>query len=173
MRPPIPVGSRSLFVTTTAWTFILLAGLASATALVQNAVVASMLPLPAIGGLLGFLLRHLLWVVEIGLLVSLATLACAIGLLLRLDWARRSFIALLALAIAAQVLSLWLQHEATQLLLNQTLSRAVLPSAVQSVVGQVLTTARLMAALVTLGGTVLLAWIIRRLMSSRVRCEFA
>ena len=38
------VGSRSLFVTTVAWVFIALALLASASAVVQNATVASLLP---------------------------------------------------------------------------------------------------------------------------------
>ena len=35
------VGSRSLFVTVTAWAFIFLAAMASLTALLQNAAVAS------------------------------------------------------------------------------------------------------------------------------------
>ena len=38
------VGARSLFVTAVAWLFIVLAALASASALVQNAMVASLLP---------------------------------------------------------------------------------------------------------------------------------
>ena len=39
------VGSRSAFVTLTAWLFIVVASLASASALVQNAQVAANLPL--------------------------------------------------------------------------------------------------------------------------------
>ena len=38
------VGARSLFVTATAWIFILLGALASASALIQNAAVASLMP---------------------------------------------------------------------------------------------------------------------------------
>jgi len=38
------VGARSLFVTATAWVFIILAALTSASALVQNAAVASLMP---------------------------------------------------------------------------------------------------------------------------------
>ena len=49
-----------------------------------------------------------------GLVVSLATLASAIGLLLRLDWARRVFIGMLVLAIVANLLGLWFQHEVVQ-----------------------------------------------------------
>ena len=38
------VGSRSLFVTVTAWVFIVLAAMASVSALLQNAAMASFLP---------------------------------------------------------------------------------------------------------------------------------
>ncbi len=172
MRNTIPVASPSLFVTAVAWVFILLGGVASAVALVQNAAVASMMPWPSSGGVLGFLIQHLQWVVGVGLLVSLATLASAIGLLLRQDWARQSFIVLLGLAMAAQVLSLWLQQEGLQLLRDQALRQAVLPAAVQDMAGHVATVARVTAPLVTLAACGVLSWIMRRLMSSRVRREF-
>ena len=109
------VGARSLFVTWTAWVFILLAALASASALVQNAAMTSLMPgfQPAGEGasaslplLTGFLIGYLPWVVGTGLVMSLATLASAIGLLLRLDWARRAFIALLVVAIVANLMGL-------------------------------------------------------------------
>jgi hypothetical protein len=93
------VGSRSLFVTAVAWVFIVLGALASLSALVQNATVASMAPgTPVLAGsqplpwLTGLLMGYLPWVVGAGLAVSLATLVCAIGLLLRVEWARRIFI---------------------------------------------------------------------------------
>ena len=38
------VGARSIFVTATAWVFIVLAGLTSLSALVQNAAMASLMP---------------------------------------------------------------------------------------------------------------------------------
>ncbi|MEN9420466.1 MAG: hypothetical protein RI988_4087, partial [Pseudomonadota bacterium] len=95
------VGARSLFVTVTAWVFIVLAAMASVSALLQNAAVASFLPgLTVVGNvqplplLTGLLLGYLPWVVGAGLVMSLATLACAVGLLIRLEWARRIFIAL-------------------------------------------------------------------------------
>ena len=62
----------------------------------------------------GLLLGYLPWVVGFGLVMSLATLASAIGLLLRLDWARRVFIGLLVVAIVANLLGLWLQQEVLQ-----------------------------------------------------------
>ena len=174
------VGARSLFVTTTAWVFIMLAALASASALVQNAAVASLMPglqgsaehhpLPL---LTGFLVGYLPWVVGTGLLMSLATLASAVGLLLRLDWARRTFIGLLVVAIVANLVGLWLQHEVVQSVVSSTLSSVAIPKQALGVFGGFVTAARVMAVLMTLVACALLVWIIRRLMSAAVRQEFA
>ena len=174
------VGARSLFVTFTAWVFIILAGLTSVSALVQNAAVASLMPglqlaternpLPLLTGLL---VGYLPWVVGAGLVISLATLASAIGLLMRLDWARRSFIGLLVVAIVANLLGLWLQHEVVQSVVSNTLSSVAIPARALGVFGGFVTAARVMAVLMTLVGCGLLGWIIRRLMSAGVRQEFA
>ncbi len=172
------VGARSLFVTATAWVFIILAVLTSMSALVQNAAVASLMPdmqvaterLPLLTGLL---IGYLPWVVGTGLVMSLATLASAIGLLMRLDWARRSFIVLLAVAIFANLLGLWLQQEVVQSVVSSTLSNAAIPQQALGVFGGFVTAARVMAVLMTLVGCAFLGWIIRRLMSATVRQEFA
>ena len=180
MPQTFTVGSRSLFVTLTAWVFIILAALTSASALVQNAAVASLMPglqlaternpLPLLTGLL---LGYLPWVVGVGLVVSLATLASAIGLLMRLDWARRTFIGLLVVAIMANLLGLWLQQEVVQSVVSNTLSSVAIPAQALGVFGGFVTAARVMAVLMTLVGCALLVWIIRRLMSAGVRQEFA
>jgi hypothetical protein len=172
------VGARSLFVTATAWAFIVLAALASVCALLQNAALASLLPgvqampqpMPALTGLL---MSYLPWVAGAGLVISLATLASAIGLLLRLDWARRTFIVLLVVAIVANLLGLWLQHELVQSVVDQTLARTAIPAQALGVFGGFVTAARVLALLMTLAGCGLLVWIIRRLMSAGVRQEFA
>ena len=173
------VGARSLFVTWIAWVFIVLAAFASASALVQNAAVTSLVPglrdgspLPLLTGLL---IGYLPWVVGTGLLMSLATLASAIGLLLRLDWARRAFIGVLVVAIVANLMGLWLQHEVVQSVVTQTLGSSVgaaVPAQLLGVFGGFVTAAQVMAVLVTLGACAFLAWIIGRLMSARVRQEF-
>lgn len=180
MPQTLNVGARSFFVTATAWAFIVLAAFACASALVQNAAVASLLPglQPAHGAaplplLTGLLLGYLPWVVGTGLVMSFATLASAIGLLLRLDWARRAFIGLLAIAIVANLLGLWLQQEVVQSVVASTLRVAPIPSQVLGVFGGFVTAARVMAVLMTLGACAILAWIIGGLMSSRVRQEFA
>lgn len=174
------VGARSLFVTVTAWAFIVLAALASVSALLQRAEVASILPgLKLVGNvqplplLTGLLMGYLPWLVGAGLLMSLATLGCAVGLLLRLEWARRVFIALLLLAIAANVAGIWLQQEMLQSLVSSTLAGSVLPPVVADLFGGFVTATRVAAVLLTLGACALLVWIIRRLMSKAVRQEFA
>lgn len=180
MPQTFTVGARSLFVTATAWAFIFLAAVASVSALLQNAEVASLMPgmqglnvpqpLPLLTGLL---MGYLPWVVGAGLIVSLLTLASAIGLLLRLDWARRTFIGLLVVAIVANLLGLWLQHEVVQSVVDHTLARTTIPASALGVFGGFVTAARVMAVLMTLVGCSLLVWIIRRLMSASVRQEFA
>lgn len=173
------VGARSVFVTATAWVFIVLAALASASALLQNAAVASLMPGFARPGdhalplLTGMLIGYLPWVVGFGLVVSLSTLASAIGLLLRLDWARRSFIGLLVFAICANLLGMWLQQEMLQSVASSTLSSAAIPERALGVFGGFVTAARVMAVMMTFVGCVFLGWIIRRLMSATVRQEFA
>jgi hypothetical protein len=174
------VGSRSRFVTATAWVFIVLAALASASALVQNAAVTSMLPGLQAGGnnpslplLTGLLVGYLPWVVGTGLVVSFATLASAIGLLLRLNWARRAFIGMLLFAIVANLAGMWLQHEVVQSVVSSTLSSAPIPAQVLGVFGGFVTAAKVMAIFMTLGACAVLAWIIQRLMSASVRQEFA
>ena len=176
MTQTFNVGSRSLFVTVTAWVFIALAAAASASALVQNASVVSFMPewrakeLPLLTGLL---LGYLPWVVGAGFAMSVATLACAIGLLLRIEWARRAFIGLLVLAIVANLAGLWLQHEVVQSVVDNTLSHVQLPQAAAGVFGGFVTATRVMALAMTLSACAMLAWIIRRLMSATVRQEFA
>lgn len=174
------VGSRSLFVTLTAWVFFALGALASLSALLQNATLASWLPgLHGLGAapppplLTGLLIGYLPWVVGAGLAISLATMASALGVVMRLEWARRCFIALLGLAIAANLLGLWLQHEVVQSVVEATLSRAPLPPAAAHVLGGFVTASQVMAVVVSLAACALLAWIMRRLMSASVRQEFA
>ena len=180
MPQTLNVGARSFFVTATAWVFIVLAALASACALVQNASVASLMPgLQPVRGaaplplLTGLLLGYLPWVVGTGVVMSLATLASAIGLLLRLDWARRALIGLLVVAIVANLLGLWLQHEVVQSVVASTLKIAPIPDQALGVFGGFVTAARVMAICVTLGACAVLGWVIGRLMSPSVRQEFA
>ncbi len=170
------VGSRSRFVTLTAWAFIVMALLAIASALVRSAEVSALtqpwrgVTLPLLTGLL---VDYLPWLMGAALAVSGAMLASAVGLLMRLEWARRTAIALLVLVVLANLGGLWLQHELVQALVQATLSQTKLPVQALGVFGGMATAAQLMAMLVTLVACGLIVWIIRRLMSDAVRQEFA
>ncbi|MFO1220181.1 MAG: hypothetical protein U1E89_17590 [Burkholderiaceae bacterium] len=174
------VGSRSLFVSVTAWVFIVLGSVASLSTLVQNAALMSLLPgfqpafepraLPLLTSLL---VAHLPWVAGVGLVLSVATVAAAVGLLLRLEWARRAFIALAAVAIVGNLLGLWLQQELLQSLIDTTLSRSALPREALGVFGGLAAAARMAALAVSLAACAALGWIIGRLRSPMVRQEFA
>jgi hypothetical protein len=165
------VGSRSIFVTITAWLFIMLAVLASVYVVVPGADLASLLA--ARVGLPSLFLAYLPWVEAAGVLIALLTLASAIGLLLRFDWARRAFIGMIALALLGNLLGMWLQQELLESVAASTLNGPALPPHAAGVLGGFVTAARVTAVVVTLGACSMLAWIIRRLMSSQVRSEFA
>jgi hypothetical protein len=165
------VGARSIFVTATAWLFIALAVIASTPVMLPNSALGSLLP--ASIGASKLLAEYLPWIVAGAVLLSLATIASAIGLLLRLDWARRAFIGLVAVALVANLLGLWLQQEVLQSVAASTLNGAALAPQAAGVLGGFVTAARVLAVVVTLGACSLLAWIIRRLMSPSVRQEFA
>jgi hypothetical protein len=180
MTQTFNVGSRSLFVTITAWVFIALGLLASASALVQNAVVLSLSGQIALSGtplpqplLTGWLLSYLPWVMGAGLVASVAMLAAAVGLLLRLEWARRTFIALLWVAIAVNLGGMWLQQEVMLSLVDATLLQAPMPPLVAEVFSSFVVAARSMAVLVTLAGCAMLGWIAWRLTLPPIRQEFA
>lgn len=174
------VGSRSLFVSVTAWVFIVLGAAASALALIQGAATASLLPGFALGldtrplqGLAGLLAAHMPWVAGVTLALSIATLAAAIGLLLRLEWARRAFIVVVVLAIVTNLAGIWLQQELLQSLIDHALSRTPLPREAAGVFGGFAAAARAAAVTLSVFTCVLLAWIIGRLNTQSVRQEFA
>lgn len=174
MPQTLNVGARSVFVTTVGWMFILLATMAVAWALVRFASAGSVVAtLPGPQGLTALLAAYLPWVMAAGLALSLGTLAAAIGLLLRLDWARRAVIGLLLVAILANLGGLWLQHELVESVVSQTLLSSPLPTPAIDVLGGFVTASRVLAIVLTLGTCAILAWVIQRLRSWAVRQEFA
>jgi hypothetical protein len=172
------VGSRSRFVTFIAWLFIALSAFACAWAVIQNATQSSWAAefagdrasLPWLSGLL---VHYLPWVLSCAAALSLATLACAVGLLQRVEWARRVFIGLLVVAMVVDLGGLWLQQEFIHLFMQSALRQAPLPHQAAQLFDGVVTTARLLAGFLTLAACLALGGIIRRLMSPAVRQEFA
>jgi hypothetical protein len=130
----IPVGAPSRSVTVLGWTFTAL-----------GAMVPAALVLPG--------LRMSAWVVA-GIAVLATLLAVAgVGLLRRLDWARRTFVALLGGTVGLLALALWPQWQWLR-----TAASIEVPLA---------------ALLGSLALSAVLVWAIRRLVSPRVRREFA
>ena len=173
------LGARSLFVTLTAWAFIVLATLGCALGIIEQAALAAWAPgldasvsAEPLAPLTGWLMAYLPWVNGAGVLVSVAMLAASIGLLLRREWARRVFIALIVLTIVANLAGLWLQQEFVQSVVDATLRRAPLPAVAADVFGGFVTAARLMGGAVTLFICIGFAGIIRRLMAPQVLQEF-
>lgn len=173
------LGYRSLFVTLTAWAAIVLAAVACAFGVIQQASLASFAPgfdalvqaepMTADSGLL---LRCLPWAIGAGMILSVALLVSAVGLQMRLEWARRAFIGLVGVAIAANLASLWLQHEFVQSLVDAAWAEPALRfQALRLFSGSAVAVrvASVVAALVASG---VLAWVIHRLMSPKVRQEF-
>jgi len=174
MPQTLNVGARSVFVTAVAWIFIGLALLSVAAGVVRFASAGPMIAAaPAGSGLTGLLAAYLPWVWGAGLALSLTTLAAAVGLLLRLDWARCTFIGVLVVAILANLAGLWLQHELVDSVVSSTLNRSPLPTQVLDVFGGFVTASRVLGTITTLAACGVLGWIIQRLRSSAVRQEFA
>jgi hypothetical protein len=178
MPQTFSVGARSRFVTFVAWLFLALSAFAFAWAVIQNATQASWAAelatrRPALPGLGGLLVRELPWMLSAAAALSLSTGLCAVGLLRRLEWARRLFIGLLGLAIMVDLAGLWLQQEMVHLVVESALHEGMLPQRAADLLGGAVTTARVLAALLTLGASLALAGIIQRLMSPSVRQEFA
>ncbi len=149
------VGARSLFVTAIAWmTMVLGVGM--------------------VAGLGSGLLAPWPWAASTVAALSLAAVIAAAGLLMRLDWARRVFIALLVLVIAAHLPGLWLQYQVVQHLVGDGLRGAgPVSPAVEHLFSLVVMASLGMAAALTSAACALLAWAVRRLMSPSIRQEFA
>jgi hypothetical protein len=156
MPQTFTVGSRSWFVNTAAWLII---GLAA---------VLAVAALSAWG--LGTGAPHP-WLLAVTFTAVPAAVS-AVGLLQRLDWARRLFIGMLSLTAAVGVAGLWWQLGALAAAL-----RAAQPAGDTAALWQRLlatdTSAGVLAALITLALAAVCVWVVRRLRSPMVRQEFA
>ena len=130
----IPVGAPSRSVTVLGWAFTAL-----------GAMVPAALVLPD--------LRMSAWFVAGIAVLAMLFAVAGVGLLRRLDWARRTFIALLGGTVGLLALALWPQWQWLR-----TAASIEVPLA---------------ALLGSLALSAVLVWAIRRLVSPRVRREFA
>jgi hypothetical protein len=156
----------SRFVTVLGWVLIGLTGLAVASTLMQTMVFTLMLSMPDVqprgpSAQLSTSVRTFL-----GLLLAflVLTLASAVAFLKRVNWARRTFVLLFALAIAFNVG-----------VLAALVSGVALPSGAPAAGSPLDVAARRMVVPLGVAAVVLsavLAWLIRRLTSPAIRREF-
>lgn len=175
-------GRRSRFVTALAWIFIGLAGFSTVIAVLQNIMLALMFPVeemraavrqsehaPQMPGFVLFLFENIRLFFAAFLAVSLGALVSAIGLLLRRNWARLLFIAIMALGVAWNLAGLAMPLFMASLVADMP----------QGPDPDLQGNFRLMWHIMTgfmvvigLAVTALFVWIIRRLVSAEVRQEF-
>jgi hypothetical protein len=155
--------NATMFVTILAWILIVIAGLGSAGTLLQMVAINIMLSFDAGAGAEAFFPLKIL---PVGFFLFLTfTLICAVALLKRRDWARRAWIALLAVGIGFHALAL------TLFLLGLFIH---LPKSAGNDVqfAQMLKLMAIPMTITALGIAMLFGWLIKRLLSEDVRSQF-
>jgi hypothetical protein len=174
---------RSTFVTVVAWTFIAIAGFASFIAVLQALMFAFVFPaemfrapegakgLEGMPAFFRFMLQHIMWFFIFFWALSVATLACAIGLLRRKNWARVAFVAIMALGIIWNLSGIWLQE---QMMSSFPKPPVHDPRMAEFDAGfeTMMAIMRFAMAAFAIAISALFAWIIKRLVSESARAEF-
>lgn len=172
---------RSGFVTALAWIFIVLAGFSTLISILQNIMIALMFPVdemraamksdkaPPMPAGFRFMFDYFHYFFLAFLVVSVATLVSAIGLLMRKNWARLVFIGMMGLAILWNLASLALPFLMSSLIHDMG----------GSAPDEFMANFRLMwnimigvSVVMGLAFAALFAWIIKRLTSEDIRREF-
>jgi hypothetical protein len=176
-----PVLPRSVFVSVLGWIGIIFCGFGLLVGVLQILMVRTMFRDPQIGAILADSVKHapfppegrfmfgqLQSLVSIVLLSTLLGFAASIGLLKRLNLARLTVIALLALYIAWTLYSLILQQH-----WFNWMSKPPFPStAPPPGFAAIFRVMRIFMVGMSLGTTALCAWLITRLTSRSIRAEF-
>ncbi len=172
---------RSRFVTVLAWNFILVGGFATFVGVLQNVMIRVATPgaemreaMAQLGGgdkippAMGWMMDHMALVFLVFLLVSAGTLVSAVGLLKRKEWARKVFVVLMGLGIVWSLASLVMQFTVLSPMQAVPPGQALPPEFLKA-----MRFAQVASAVLVVGMSVLLAFIIRKLCSERVRREFS
>jgi hypothetical protein len=173
------IAQRSTFVTLVAWLFIALSGFATLTSLLQNIMIQTMFASPRMEQVMAapappgapafaaFIMHNMALFFAAFLVVSAVTLAASIGLLLRKNWARITFMAIMALGIAWSVGGLFLQFG----MLSQMRDMIEAPPGAPDM-GVFFVAIAVVSVLFALGFSALHAWILYRLRSPAIAAEF-
>ena len=167
---------RSTFITVLAWVFIVLAGFATLISVLQNVMLQTMGAfddMPSHHGsleqqapaALRFMVDHVRLFFLSFFVLSAGTLASAVGLLKRKNWARLTFIGILLLGIFWNVGGVLLQQVAFPS--SEIVSQDAPPGFKDAQAVMLIVTSAM-----AVGFSLLFAWLIWRLLSRRVAAEF-
>jgi hypothetical protein len=169
---------RSAFVTVVAWIFIVLSGLGTLISILQNIMINTMFNSPEMGQamqtslpyappMVAYMASHVRLIFLAFLLVSTATLASAIGLLKRQNWARLVFIGLMVLGIVWNLGGLAIQMTMFSSVRDQFVQAPQAPD-----MGAFFIAAAIVSVLLAVGFSVLFGWIVKCLNSREIAAEF-
>jgi len=178
-REPAPP-QRSTFVSVLAWIFIVLGGFATFIGILQNIMIQTMFPkeqmaqameqaenadhMPAFAN---FMFGHFDLFFLLFLVVSATSLIAAIALLKRKNWARITFIVLMALGILWNVAGLVLQF--TMFGQMPEMAGQGTPPEFE----KMMLIMKIASAIMVVAFSTLFGWIIKKLTSAPIKAEFA
>ena len=176
------VAPRSAFVSVVAWIFIFLAGFATLISVLQNVLVNFMFSggemdaafeqagsSERLPGFVAFMLRNMRLFFLFFLLLCVASLASSIGLLLRQNWARIVFVAILIFGVVWNLAGAALSFAFFSWLPELPPGTPSAWAENWSYMSKAITAFNV---LVTLAFALLFGWIAKKLMSAEIRGEF-
>jgi len=181
---PLPevMATRSSFVTSVAWTFIVLAGFATAITLLQNIMISVMFPVEEMRASMreaqksqpmpvfaSFMLDHIRLMFGLFFAVCALTLVSAIGLLKRKNWGRLMFIGMMVLGVLWNLAGVFIPYFMFSSFppIPETAPRDLHDNF------QLMTNIMMgFTIVIAIVFAVLFGWIAKRLMSSDIRREF-
>ena len=185
MSDPHPA-PRSSFVTSLAWSFIILAAFGALIGLLQNIMFNVMLgtmdievvikDARAAGVMPEFMaviFRHMRVLLAVTLALSLLTFFAAIALLKRRNWARIVFIVMMWLGAAGNLGGLWLQYLMLNSASMQEMMKSMNVSGAATSMDGLIQGAMWVSALIAVVFAALFAWVAVRLSSREIKKEFS
>lgn len=173
---------RSSFVTSLAWTFIVLGGFTTLISVLENVMVNLAFPMEEIRGAMreaqgaqalppfaAFMFEHLRFFAACFLAVSVFTLVSAIGLLKRMNWARLIFVGVMVLGViwnlAGLVIPYFMSSSFPQI-------PDTAPHEFQQNFQLMMNIMKVVTAVIAIVFAALFAWFAKRLMSAEIKREF-
>ena len=172
---------RSTFVTVVAWIFIVVTGFSTFISILQNVMLTFMFPVgemqDAMHSAKGsenvpeialFMFSHIRLFFVAFLVLSAAMFVSSIGLLKRRNWARIAFVFFFALGIAWSIASVFLQNA----FFSSMPPPSNAPSEFREQFESMTTVMLVFSSVMSIGFSLLFAWLIRRLSSRQIKGEF-